>query len=76
MHRAVLLATGAEIDLNAIRLPDGSRIDAGHEAPAAGDAGGHGPAGSGPALVGRTVADVERSLILDTLNHTLGNRTH
>ncbi|MGQ3075911.1 MAG: helix-turn-helix domain-containing protein, partial [Ferrovibrionaceae bacterium] len=32
--------------------------------------------GAGPALVGRTVADVERSLILDTLNHTLGNRTH
>lgn len=28
------------------------------------------------ALVGRTVADVERDLILDTLDHTLGNRTH
>ena len=28
------------------------------------------------ALVGRTVADVERDLILDTLHHTLGNRTH
>ena len=28
------------------------------------------------ALVGRTVADVERDLILDTLQHTLGNRTH
>jgi DNA-binding NtrC family response regulator len=27
-------------------------------------------------LVGRTVADVERDLILDTLNHCLGNRTH
>ncbi len=27
-------------------------------------------------LVGRTVADVERDLILDTLGHTLGNRTH
>jgi DNA-binding NtrC family response regulator len=33
-------------------------------------------AGSGGALVGRTVADVERALILDTLQHTLGNRTH
>ena len=30
----------------------------------------------GSALVGRTVADVERDLILDTLQHTLGNRTH
>jgi DNA-binding NtrC family response regulator len=27
-------------------------------------------------LVGRTVADVERDLILDTLGHCLGNRTH
>ena len=28
------------------------------------------------ACVGRTVADVERDLILDTLGHCLGNRTH
>ena len=28
------------------------------------------------ALVGRTVADVERDLILETLEHCLGNRTH
>jgi two-component system, response regulator FlrC len=28
------------------------------------------------ALVGRTVAEVERELILDTLDHCLGNRTH
>jgi two-component system response regulator FlrC len=27
-------------------------------------------------LVGRTVAEVERDLILDTLDHCLGNRTH
>ena len=27
-------------------------------------------------LVGRTVADVERDLILETLDHCLGNRTH
>jgi two-component system, response regulator FlrC len=27
-------------------------------------------------MVGRTVADVERDLILDTLDHVLGNRTH
>ena len=31
-------------------------------------------AGQGPG--GRTVADVERDLILDTLQHCLGNRTH
>ncbi|HEY0833135.1 MAG TPA: helix-turn-helix domain-containing protein, partial [Azospirillum sp.] len=27
-------------------------------------------------LVGRTVADVERDLIIGTLSHCLGNRTH
>ena len=27
-------------------------------------------------MVGRTVSDVERDLILQTLNHCLGNRTH
>ncbi|MEQ9200540.1 MAG: helix-turn-helix domain-containing protein, partial [Rhodospirillales bacterium] len=27
-------------------------------------------------LVGRTVADVERDLIIDTLQHCVGNRTH
>ena len=27
-------------------------------------------------MVGRTVADVERDLILQTLDHCLGNRTH
>ena len=43
--------------------------------PAGDDAlGGHDHATAG--LVGRTVAEVERELILDTLEHTLGNRTH
>ena len=27
-------------------------------------------------LVGKTVAEVEKDLILDTLDHCLGNRTH
>ena len=27
-------------------------------------------------LVGKTVAEVERDLIIDTLKHCLGNRTH
>jgi two-component system, response regulator FlrC len=43
--------------------------------PAAGPAGEPGN-GVVTALVGRTVADVERDLILETLNHCLGNRTH
>jgi DNA-binding NtrC family response regulator len=37
------------------------------------------PSAAGPvcrALVGRTVSEVERDLILETLKHCLGNRTH
>jgi len=74
IHRAVLLATGDTICANAILLPDGSRpgIGAGSAHPAAvQDA----PATT-DALVGRTVADVERDLIIETLQHCLGNRTH
>jgi two-component system, response regulator FlrC len=32
--------------------------------------------GDGAPMVGRTVADVERQLIINTLEHCLGNRTH
>jgi DNA-binding NtrC family response regulator len=62
IHRAVLLAGGDEIDEDAIAI--------------------HGPfsgAAATPAaagLVGHTVAEVERDLIIDTLGHCLGNRTH
>ncbi len=47
-------------------------------APAAPAAAAPAPAGSTgtQGLVGRTVAEVERDLIIDTLKHTLGNRTH
>jgi two-component system, response regulator FlrC len=67
IHRAVLLAAGDEIGPVAIMLQGaavGSR-----------KSGRHGADGKG-ALVGCTVAEVERHLILDTLRHTLGNRTH
>jgi len=43
-------------------------------AAAGGDPGSPGDDDAG--LVGRTVADVERQLIIDTLSHCLGNRTH
>ena len=66
MHRAVLMATGREVGPEAILLQGGSRPaePQGREAHAARPA------------IGRTVAEVERDLILDTLRHTLGNRTH
>ncbi len=76
MHRAVLLAAGESIDPQAILL-SGEILapDAPVAAPAEAE-----PTASARAqprgLVGRTVAEVERDLILDTLHHTLGNRTH
>ncbi|MCC6947680.1 MAG: sigma-54-dependent Fis family transcriptional regulator [Bradyrhizobiaceae bacterium] len=80
IHRAVLLATGDEIGVDAIRLPDGSRIDAARSpaeqaAHVAGQITAQ-AAQSAVNLVGRTVAEVERDLILETLKHCLGNRTH
>jgi len=65
IHRAVLLAQGPEIGAHAVLLTG---------APLAAEAVRGGVAEAG--LVGRTVADVERELIIDTLSHCLGNRTH
>ena len=74
MHRAVLLATGAEIDEDAIALPDGKPLASLDQGPA-GRAAQAADAVS-RAFVGQTVAEMEQALILDTLNHCLGNRTH
>ena len=72
--RAVLLATGGQIDEDAISLPDGKPLASLDQGPAgravqAADA-------VSRAFVGQTVAQMEQALILDTLNHCLGNRTH
>ena len=74
MHRAVLLATGEEIGVAALIAPDGVRLDT-TKPPAVAHATLAAEAVT-RALVGRTVADVERDLILETLKHCLGNRTH
>jgi two-component system, response regulator FlrC len=74
MHRAVLLATGDEIGIDAIITPDGMRLDSA-KPPAVAHAALAAEAVT-RALVGRTVACVERDLILETLKHCLGNRTH
>ncbi len=74
MHRAVLLAEGAEIGPDAIELvaPPGRAP----EAPAAPEtAKPAAPQGRVAGLVGRKVEEVERDLILETLTHCLGNRT-
>jgi DNA-binding NtrC family response regulator len=75
LHRAVLLSTGREIGPDALVSPDGD----GFAAPAA-ETPAERAAQTAEAvtrtLVGLTVAEVERDLILDTLDHCLGNRTH
>jgi DNA-binding NtrC family response regulator len=73
MHRAVLLAKDEDVGADAIRAPDGAPVGArGDGLGAAIEAG----QVAARALVGRTVADVEQDLILETLTHCLGNRTH
>jgi DNA-binding NtrC family response regulator len=75
MHRSVLMAQGDEIGADAILTPDGDRLDLAKTAPAVAHAT-FAAEQVTRALVGRTVADVERDLILETLKHCLGNRTH
>jgi len=75
MHRAVLMAQGDEIGPDAILTPDGDRLD-GPKTQAAVAHATFAAEQVTRALVGRTVADVERDLILETLKHCLGNRTH
>jgi two-component system response regulator FlrC len=68
IHRAVLLAEGEEIEAEAIELAP--TTPGAREAAAT-------PSGGGVSgLVGRRMEEVERDLILETLCHTLGNRTH
>ena len=75
MHRAVLLSTGAEIEEFAIRLPDGAPMSPAPGAETARVASMAAEAVS-RSYVGQTVAAVEQQLIIDTLSHCLGNRTH
>ncbi|MFT5440049.1 MAG: two-component system response regulator FlrC [Alphaproteobacteria bacterium] len=82
MHRAVLLAVGDEVGAEAITLS--SKMvsnDAGNEEVA--DKSSSVPIEAGQddrttvrALVGRKMSEVERDLIIDTVYHCLGNRTH
>lgn len=64
MHRAVLLAQGDSINVDDIFMGQPHpRTEASEE-------------NNGADLVGKTMAEVEKDLILNTLDHCLGNRTH
>jgi len=74
LHRAVLLASGDEIGADAISLDSAASNDRrpGDLAAKALQA----AESLTRSLVGKTVGEVEQQLILDTLDHCLGNRTH
>ncbi len=65
VHRAVLLSTQEEIEADAVILDDADSIISRTAAP--------GPSATAPQ--GTTLAGMERNLIIDTLKHTMGNRT-
>lgn len=74
MHRTVLLAGGDEIGAENILLqgaPDEPATQAAATSPTQ-----HPAPSATSGLVGRTVDSVEQELILNTLSHCLGNRTH
>lgn len=66
IHRAVLMSVDDKIGEESILLNDEGSIIKKPEV---------GEEMSGGEFVGRTVATMERNLIIDTLKHTLGNRT-
>ena len=89
MHRAILMSMEDEVEAVAIHLADGGMSEASTtgsvaatNAPDPKGVGGAGDVtalqnpGAVETLVGRKIADVERDMIINTLEHTLGNRTH
>jgi DNA-binding NtrC family response regulator len=77
MHRAVLMAHGDMIAPDAIILSGQGLSPHEQGMSMAARVGTVANANYVPgALVGKTVADVERDMIIETLSHCLGNRTH
>jgi DNA-binding NtrC family response regulator len=88
MHRAVLISPFDEIDAESIvtqdRLGMGEAAQTPVNAPSMSGVSSTTNAappqlqnpGAVETLIGRTIADVERDMILNTLGHCLGNRTH
>lgn len=91
MHRAILISMEDELEPEAIHIQDSafSNATSASAAPAnkSPDPAGVGSAGTKTAkpiqnpggvetLVGKTIAEVERDMIINTLEHCLGNRTH
>jgi DNA-binding NtrC family response regulator len=78
MHRAVILARSTDIMVDDLRTPDGRPVQANALDLTAERAVNAAEAAMNGAVfqIGQTVAQVEQDLILQTLDHCLGNRTH
>ena len=87
MHRAILMSLHDDIEGDDIAIqgeafgtsPPSPPASGGEGASEASARGGGSPLqnpGAVESMIGRTIADVERDMILNTLDHTLGNRTH
>lgn len=87
MHRAILISAQDEIEDAAIFIQSGLlHQNAAPEQPKAPPSStANAPQSTAPvihniggveAIIGRTLADVERDMIINTLDHCLGNRTH
>jgi len=90
MHRAILMSVEDQLEPDAIHLTESdftTNTSAGTGATNAPDPSGVSPSTTDStstlenpagveALVGRTISDVEQDMILNTLDHCLGNRTH
>jgi two-component system response regulator FlrC len=81
MHRAILMSMENEIEPDAVHLQNDMEAPASPRAATAAIP----PAeeriviknpGAVESLIGRSIADVERDMIINTLGHCLGNRTH
>lgn len=92
MHRAILVSMEDELEPSSLALQGGAFSGGAgtaatpNQAPSSAGVGGAGttPAksatvanqGAVETMIGRTIADVERDMIINTLEHCLGNRTH
>lgn len=82
MHRAILVSMEDELEADAINLQQAGSVSAPPAQPDAAASTGSKPTsrvenpGGVESLVGRTISDVERDMIINTLEHCLGNRTH
>lgn len=88
MHRAILISIEDEIEAEAIHIQGESfspqetqtqaqdSVGVSSAASTASSDGNVKNTGAVETLIGRTIADVERDMILNTLDHCLGNRTH